>query len=111
MTKFLCGECIHNSDKGGGCLIPKNLGYVDNCNRYLPKDKPIVQTNEEYLKSCDTEQLAEWFINSGFLTCTLRDCEDCKYYDKNNDDCIDGSEAINDKQMWVEWLKQPHTNE
>lgn len=71
--------------------------------------KPM--TNEEYLKSCNTEQLAEWFINSGFLTCTLRDCEDCKYYDKNNDDCIDGSEAINDKQMWVEWLKQTHGGE
>ena len=64
MTKFLCGECIHNSDKGGGCLIPKNLGYVDNCNRYLPKDRPIVQTNEEWLRSATFEELAgaiyEW---------------------------------------------------
>lgn len=59
MTKFLCGECIHNSDKGGGCLIPKNLGYVDNCNRYLPKDRPIVQTNEEWLHTLTTEQLAD----------------------------------------------------
>ena len=66
-------------------------------------------TNEEWLRSATTEQLAEWFTNSGFLTCTLRECDDCKYYDKNNDDCIDGYEATHDKQMWVEWLKQPHT--
>ena len=59
MTKFLCGECIHNSDKGGGCLIPKNLGYVDNCNRYLPKDRPVVQTNEEWFCSLSTEEKAE----------------------------------------------------
>ena len=64
MTKILCGECIHNSDKGGGCLIPKNLGYVDNCNHYLPKDRPIVQTNEEWLRSATFEEMAgaiyEW---------------------------------------------------
>ena len=68
-------------------------------------------TNEEWFCSLDTEQKAEWLTNSGFLTCTLRDCEDCKYYDKNNDDCIDGYEATHDKQMWVEWLKQPHREE
>ena len=61
MTKFLCGECIHNSDKGGGCLIPKNLGYVDNCNRYLPKDRPIVQTNEEWFCGLSTEEKAKVF--------------------------------------------------
>ena len=62
MTKFLCGECIHNSDKGGGCLIPKNLGYVDNCNRYLPKDRPIVQTNEEWFCGISTEEKAEFLV-------------------------------------------------
>ena len=76
MSKFLCGECIHNSNKGGGCLIPKNLGYVDNCNRYLHKDKPIVQTNEEWLKSMNTEQLAE-FIDNILEHCADMDCGGC----------------------------------
>lgn len=98
MTKFLCEECIHNSDKGGGCLIPKNLGYVDNCNRYLPKDRPIVQTNEEYLRSCDTEQLAESLLNimaNNEFTLYLLHTEKKSMQEM--------------KDAVVEWLKQPHT--
>ena len=83
MTKFLCGECIHNSDKGGGCLIPKNLGYVDNCNRYLPKDRPIVQTNEEWFNGLTTEEKAKRIINIAV-----------------NSDC--------DYRTIVEWLKEKH---
>ena len=95
MTKFLCGECIHNSDKGGGCLIPKNLGYVDNCNHYLPKDRPIVQTNEEYLRSCDTEQLAEWIASVVQKAISI----------KENNGIVMLESAI----WWEEWLKQQHT--
>ena len=108
MTKFLCGECIHNSDKGGGCLIPKNLGYVDNCNHYLPKDRPIVMTNEEYLKSCTTEQLAEWFGDWHSFSCVF-----CKHwrngcvYNHNQVRCAI-EEGKSNKELWVEWLKQPH---
>ena len=91
MSKFLCGECIHNNDKGGGCLIPRNLGYVDNCNRYLPKDRPIVQTNEEWIKSLNTEQLARWIAEEKM----------CRGY------FIFPSmeEAIQDA---LEWLKEVH---
>ena len=98
MTKFLCEKCIHNSDEGGGCLIPKNLGYVDNCNRYLPKDRPIVQTNEEYLRSCDTEQLAESLLNimaNNEFTLYLIHTEKKSMQEM--------------KDAVVEWLKQPHT--
>ena len=102
MTKFLCGECIHNSDKGGGCLIPKNLGYVDNCNRYLPKDRPIVQTNEEYLRSCNTEQLAEEIVNLTLL-------DKYKLYDKMESAEYDIGIGVGAKKVIVEWLKQPHT--
>ena len=90
MSKYLCGECIHNSDKGGGCLIPKNLGYVDNCNRYLPKDRPIVQTNEEWLRSATTEELA--YI--------LRDTYLLGYTHGHNGADIHGG--------WSEWLKEKH---
>ena len=102
MTKFLCGECIHNSDKGGGCLVPKNLGYVDNCNRYLPKDRPIVQTNEEYLKSCTTEQLAEFIIGER-KGCVYADCPNGETPCMS---CKDGC----DIDKLVEWLKQPHNS-
>ena len=104
MTKFLCGECIHNSDKGGGCLIPKNLGYVDNCNRYLPKDKPIVQTNEEYIHSLNTEQLAE------FLADKCNEVVDTVLSDASCDiDDVDNDDYWYRQADFVEWLKQPHT--
>lgn len=68
-------------------------------------------TEQEYLQTCNTEQLAEWFTNSGFLPCGLRGCDDCKYYDKNNDDCdFNFYGSINHKKMWLEWLKQPHNS-
>ena len=107
MSKYLCGECIHNSDKGGGCLIPKNLGYVDNCNRYLPKDRPIVQTNEEYLKSCNTEQLADFLAQWITFPCELCNIwhNPCKGY--NNKNCSVGE----DIEAWEKWLKEVHTNE
>lgn len=106
MMKFLCGECIYNSDKGGGCLIPKNLGYVDNCNRYLPKDKPIVQTNEEYIHSLNTEQLAE------FLADKCNEVVDTVLSDASCDiDDVDNDDYWYRQADFVEWLKQPHTNE
>ena len=95
MTKILCGECIHNSDKGGGCLIPKNLGYVDNCNHYLPKDRPIVQTNEEWFCQLSTEEKAKVFANATYSTAetplTI---------------LWGGKEA--EQKKWEMWLKQPH---
>jgi len=100
MTKFLCGECIHNSDKGGACLIPKNLGYVDNCNHYLPKDRPIVQTNEEWLHTLNTEQLAEWLVE------VTQYCYECGT-DVHNCECCPFGKCI-DKGFAMEWLKQPH---
>lgn len=93
MTKFLCGECIHNSDKGGGCLIPKNLGYVDNCNYYLPKDRPIVQTNEEWFCTLPTE------VKATFLAIQVR--LGVEFYRTND-------ERYQNHDWWVEWLKQPY---
>lgn len=95
MTKFLCGECIHNSDKGGGCLIPKNLGYVDNCNRYLPKDRPIVQTNEEYLRSANVNDMAR---------CIATKLLELARHEYGIYDVVDYATVF-------EWLKQPHTFE
>lgn len=75
-----------------------------------PKDCTRIQeeiglqemTNEEYLRSCTTEQLAEFIAdvcygllddvwsNDGDTSCDYRETE---------------------KNYWVEWLKQPHGGE
>ena len=62
----------------------------------------VEMTNEEYLKSLDTEQLAEWFAHHSDF------CEICEKHCDNDT----GMQCNGDfKERWVEWLKQPHTNE
>ena len=59
------------------------------CSDYEPKEKiekPI--TNEEWLRQCTTEQLAEFLCNVGFENETI---------------------VRKIKSEWVKWLKQPHT--
>ena len=57
-------------------------------------------TNEEYLKSLDTEQLAKVL-----LSFCQYPCEICKI------ECDDGNACTYNKALntIVEWLKQPHT--
>ena len=71
---------------------------------FEPKDP---QTNEEWLRSATTEQLAEWletimrlsgtceFIG-GCFKCPLQPCGDIVDFER---------------QIWLAWLKQPHTFE
>lgn len=102
-VKIKCDDCKFVED----CV---DYGW-EGCRKFTPKPSEPM-TEQEYLQSCNTEQLAEWFTNNGYLPCRLRDCTDCKYYDKKNDDCdFSFYGSINHKQMWVEWLKQPHTKE
>ncbi len=56
------------------------------CSSFKTK-KPM--TNEEHLKSCNTEQLAEFLA----------------LFDECNDAYREES-----KQGWIEWLKQPHNS-
>ena len=51
-------------------------------------------TNEEYLKSCNTEQLAEWIASVVKKAISI----------KENNDIVMLESAI----WWDEWLKQPH---
>ena len=61
------------------------------------------QTNEEWIKSCSTEELAEWLsIISGYEgICTICDVEcdsdSCRYH-----------HDVTDAQAWVEWLQEKH---
>ena len=80
------------------CRFAKNTDYNllgGSC--FTPKDP---QTNEEWLRTATTEQLAEFLAdvcygllddvwgNDGDTSCNYRETE---------------------KNYWVEWLKQPHT--
>ena len=60
-------------------------------------EKPKPMTNEEYLRSCNTEQLANTFFEYRYTYATPRQ----KLWMSANEKCI--------KTDIVEWLKQPHT--
>ncbi len=76
----------------------KTFGILEKyCEKEGLKMAVPIQTNEEYLRSCNTEQLAEklWEIYyAGKL--------DAKTYD--------AFEYFIDKEDVVDWLKQPHTS-
>ena len=90
---------------GGDGITDKftpNVGRCIKCNG----SGEIEPTNEEWLHSLNTEQLAEWLANvintnpCGYLL----DCNECSLNDKcKEDDYPTSAEA------WVEWLKQPRT--
>ena len=68
----------------------------DFCETHFDKDENIVLTEQEYIQTCNTEQLAEklWEIyNAGK--------DDAKTYDT--------FEYFIDKEDVEEWLKEPHT--
>lgn len=62
------------------------------CDRYQ-KD---TTTNEEWLRSATTEQLAKW----------LQEHTDCSNCDCNKDLCYKGYDCC--ELAFLEWLKQPH---
>ena len=72
------------------------------CDRYQ-KD---TTTNKEWMQTATTEQLAEWLADK-LDYCQIMwywACDKCTW-SKKHESCM------NDKEKWVEWLKQPHTNE
>lgn len=92
----ICLSCRKHTKCGRAKVETIGCGY------YVP------QTNEEWIKSCNTEQLAERIISL------------CVTYFDRTDLSITGSVKeslkINDhydghiqKDLLVEWLKQPHT--
>ena len=71
------------------------------------------QTNEEWLHTLNTEQLAEFiskidmpFMDKAPFPCgDLIECsKNCGLYSR----CVKDDFPTN-KEVWVEWLKQPHT--
>ena len=79
-----CQTCKFNHICDG--RIVKLVG--EHCKRY----KSVEQTNEEWLKSCTTEQLAELLY---------------KFYCDGRNDELQRYVSINEKSF-VEWLKECH---
>ena len=74
------------------------------CKKFTPAPSEP-QTNEEYLKSYDTEQLAEWIcsVHEKCYYCgakRISDRECCPFGD---------GKCRNNKHEFAMWLKQPHT--
>ena len=61
----------------------------------LNAGKPHEMTNEEWIKSANTEQLAEWIAHQTMIALLEN---------QNNH-----SLRMTYPAYWVEWLKQPHT--
>lgn len=71
----------------------------------------ISQTNEmteqEWLQTCDTEQLAEW-LNDKIIICAVCDQQkSCGYFINETCHLCPYHEGKN--KSWEVWLKQPHT--
>ena len=85
--------CIHEK------YCQRHIGQnFDSCILFSRNSKPI--TNEEYLRSRTTEQLAEFiaYVCYGLLD---------DVWSNDGDTSCDYRET--EKNYWVEWLKQPHT--
>ena len=78
----------------------------------LPCDFPCIEcdgtgevemTNEYFLQTATTEQLAEWIVSeiNERVKLALHDSE-------LNDGDVDADFYMEDSDDWVEWLKQPH---
>ena len=94
------------------CNNPKLRKYgngiyqCDVCETYFDKDENVVLTEQEWLQTCTTEQLAEFIIKAML------------FYDNAGITVLEAiKNAVEDKENLdsyfmervVEWLKQPHT--
>lgn len=92
MTEYVCEKCIHRYPKGG-CLVPSNLGYVEQCKHFTEESKPKPMTNEEYLHTLNTEQLADVLADVSLWIHPFMK-------QKNRFELL--------KKQFYEWLKQQH---
>ncbi len=71
-------------------------------------------SNEEYLRSCSSEQLAEFLSKIGELDEAPIPCGDLMECSKNcglYSQCAGDDVMPTNEEIWVEWLKQPHGGE
>ena len=78
------------------------LSMTDFENHFAQAKKPL--TEQEYIQTCNTEQLAEWIVSeiNERVKIALHDSE-------LNDGDVDADFYMEDSDDWKAWLKQPHT--
>ena len=87
MKQMLCKH-------GMGCPIAN--GYdITRCTGFKPQE----QTNEEFPRSCSTEELA------GFIADVCYELQDDIWTNSEDTSC---DYYQTDKTYWVEWLKEKH---
>lgn len=93
------------------CNNPKLREYgngiyqCDVCETYFDKDENILLTEQEYIQTCNTEQLAGLVFNI-LLICSR--CGDESQSDEEKiKKCPFGKIGCT-KKDWQKWLKQPH---
>ena len=94
---------------GAGVIQGQAPGLVSCCPACDGKGF-IEQNNEEWIKQCNTEQLAEFLskIEEQYPCGSLLKCDvTCGYHSQCRNDDV----APTNKEAWVEWLKQPHSFE
>ena len=91
-----CDSCKHAEN----CPAKAEYGGAIRCSAFKPQE----MTNEEWLRSCTTEQLAEEIVNL-----TLFD--KYKLYDQMESAEYEHGIGVGAKKVIVEWLKQPHREE
>ena len=92
-TKIMCDDCKFVED----CV---DYGWED-CKKFTPAPSEPM-TNEEYIKSLNTEQLAEWLANT-FDLCGAG-CSKCFVKEL----CFDEHNNKMPNDLMFEWLKKPH---
>lgn len=83
---------------GNGWIAGNGYKHTHKCPRCDGSGKINYKTltGEDFIKTATTEQLAEWLAERMDTPCDI-----CRY------DCRSKCMA-NAKQVWLEWLKQPH---
>lgn len=87
-----------------GCEYQCNLSHIDICTlgSPCPNQRSTPMTEQEWLQTCNTEQLAEAIY---YLTWFHTELDE--RLDKNvKNGCYNDDENI---KIVMEWLKQPHT--
>ena len=100
ITILSCPQCgfPRIRDCGNG------LYQCDDCGAHFDKDENIVLTEQEWLQTATTEQLADCISD---ITCNCWGCkriyvEDCPNYARYK-------ACFCDREDVLDWLKQPHT--
>ena len=94
--------CVNGTFKP--CTFCDGTGEYEPFDADVELDKlyPTEQTNEEWLRTATTEQLAEWIADK------INDTVYSMSIDAWAGD-VDRGEYWQRKSEWAEWLKQPHT--